>query len=86
MTLDLRRGYIEEDAMKKPKNKGNKQGPQPPEIIRHYETLTPKETDEVVESVVELIVNFVKKGDSRSQSQQTENSGQPQKDNADQEA
>jgi len=52
--------------MKKLNNKRRKQGPIPPEIIRHYEMLSPKETDEVVDSVSGLIVNFVKKGRPKS--------------------
>jgi hypothetical protein len=47
--------------MNQPKKKPNKRAPQPPAIIRHYEALTPEETEGVVESVAELIVNFVKK-------------------------
>lgn len=35
--------------------------PQPPHIIRHYEALTADETDEVVETVADMIVNFVQK-------------------------
>ena len=48
--------------MKKPKSHGRKQGPEPPKFTRHYETLTPKETDELVDAVAELFVNFVQKG------------------------
>ncbi|MFQ5878302.1 MAG: hypothetical protein ACE5JH_11580 [Acidobacteriota bacterium] len=62
--------------MKKPKNKGKKQGPQPPEIIRHYETLSPKETDEVVDGVVDLIVNFLKKGGPDSSKAKVATSGE----------
>jgi hypothetical protein len=63
-------------------NKGpNKRTPEPPHLIRHYETLSPQETDKVVESVAELIVNFVKKkgaaGDTESSAAegQTSNGG-----------
>lgn len=43
-------------------SRGNKRpGPPPLGIKRHYVTLTPKETQDAVESVAELIVNFVKK-------------------------
>lgn len=45
--------------MKKKQN-GGRPGPQPLQIKRHYSTLTPKETDELVDSVAELIVNYVK--------------------------
>jgi hypothetical protein len=47
--------------MKQPKSSPNKRAPQPPHIIRRYETLSPEETDDVVESVADLIVNFVQK-------------------------
>lgn len=43
----------------KRKPKGRRQ-PEPPKIKRHYTTLSPKETQEAVESVAELIVNYVK--------------------------
>ncbi|MCL6499685.1 MAG: hypothetical protein K6U07_06645 [Firmicutes bacterium] len=45
--------------MGKPKKAGRR--PEPPNLIRHYETLSPKETDHVVDAVAELIVNHVQK-------------------------
>ncbi|MBI2930711.1 MAG: hypothetical protein HYY16_03595 [Planctomycetes bacterium] len=45
--------------------KGRKAGP-PLEIKRHYMTLTPKETQDAVESVAELIANFVQRQDRDS--------------------
>jgi len=45
--------------MEKPKRTSRR--PEPPNLIRHYETLSPKETDEVVDAVAELIVNYVQK-------------------------
>ncbi len=45
--------------MEKPKKTSRKL--EPPKLIRHYETLSPKETDEVVDAVAELIVNYVQK-------------------------
>jgi hypothetical protein len=47
--------------MTQAKKQPNKRTPEPPHLIRHYETLSPQETDKVVESVAELIVNFVQK-------------------------
>ncbi|MFQ5745328.1 MAG: hypothetical protein ACE5HV_17370, partial [Acidobacteriota bacterium] len=53
--------------MKKPKHSGKQPRPQPPDVIRHYESLPPDETDEVVETVVDMIVNFQRRSlDSRS--------------------
>lgn len=62
--------------MKQPKNNPNKRAPQPPAIIRHYETLTPEETEGVVESVAELIVNFVKKRGAVPEAKGSETDGQ----------
>jgi hypothetical protein len=47
--------------MTQSKKQPNKRTPEPPHLIRHYEALSPQETDKVVQSVAELIVNFVKK-------------------------
>jgi hypothetical protein len=43
------------------KRKNQARNPEPPQLIRHYETLSAKETDEVVDAVAELIVNYVQK-------------------------
>jgi hypothetical protein len=67
--------------MTQPKKGPNKRTPEPLHLIRHYETLSPQETDKVVEGVAELIVNFVKKkgaaGDTESSAAegQTSNEG-----------
>lgn len=45
--------------MEKPKRRSRR--PEPPNFIRHCETLSPKETDQVVDAVAELIVNHVQK-------------------------
>lgn len=47
--------------MEKPRKAARRRGPEPLQIIRHYETLSPKETDDLVDAVAELIVNYVQK-------------------------
>lgn len=49
--------------MQASKNKGKRQGPPQMTITRHYTTMTEKETDEVVELMADLIVNFIKNSD-----------------------
>ena len=46
--------------MKKPGKACGKAGSKPPDIPRHYTTLRPEETRDVVERLADLIVNFVK--------------------------
>jgi len=62
--------------MKQPKNRPNKRTPQPPAITRHYEMLTREETEGVVESVAELIVNFVKNRGVGSEAKSSGTDGQ----------
>jgi hypothetical protein len=47
--------------MKKPRKTCGKAGPKPPNITRHYTKLNPVETQDVVEQLADLIVDFVKK-------------------------
>jgi hypothetical protein len=47
--------------MKKPGKICGKAGPKPPNITRHYTKLSPVETQDVVERLTDLIVDFVKK-------------------------
>ena len=46
--------------MKKPGKACGKAGSKPPDITRHYTTLRPEETRNVVEPLADLIVDFVK--------------------------
>jgi len=46
--------------MKKPGKACGKAGSKPPDITRHYTTLRPEETRDVVERLADLIVDFVK--------------------------
>jgi hypothetical protein len=46
--------------MKKPGKACGKAGSKPPDIPRHYTTLRPEETRDVVERLADLIVDFVK--------------------------
>jgi hypothetical protein len=46
--------------MKKPGKACGKTGSKPPDITRHYTTLRPEETRNVVEQLADLIVDFVK--------------------------
>ena len=57
--------------MKKPGKACGKAGPKPPDITRHYTTLRPEETRDVVERLAGLIVDFVKKNGVDSQNNRT---------------
>jgi hypothetical protein len=47
--------------MKEPGETCGKAGSKPPDITRHYTTLRPEETRDVVERLADLIVDFVKR-------------------------
>jgi hypothetical protein len=53
--------------MKKPAKTCGKAGSKPPDITQHYTKLSPVETQDVVEQLAELIVDFVKKNGVDSQ-------------------
>lgn len=59
--MDQEAGRKQEGIIvKKPRKRGGRP-PQPPDIKRHYTMLSPEETEEVVDLVADLIVDFIKK-------------------------